>query len=211
MMYSVLMYSGWKSETIHRLFFFRLILWKLTMICQDRLRIHAHIRLYPKSRKEQRSKTHPKKERCFAQTRLEVAELQAEVIRLQHQLQETTAELNVAKSNASGGGGGGGGGGATELVLVDPLRSAAVAVETAQAEEEGDETEVGGVRAATGRALSPLRASGAAGAPTRGLRRPPQQQAAVVWVGRLVVALFVIVRWRAVLRVFGLRMRTATA
>eukprot|EP01046_Picozoa_sp_COSAG06_P067508 COSAG06_NODE_17533_length_935_cov_65.465311_1_plen_182_part_00 len=181
------------------------------MICQDRLRIHTHIRLYAKSRTEQRSKTHSKKERCFAQTRLEVAELQAEVIRLQHQLQETTAELNVAKSNASGGGGGGGGGGATELVLLDPLRSAAMAVETAQAEEEGDETEVGGVRAATGRALSPLRASGAAGAPTRGLRRPPQQQAAVVWVGRLVVALFVIVRWRAVLRVFGLRMRTATA
>ena len=181
------------------------------MICRDRLRIHAHICLYAKSRKEQRSKTHPKKERCFAQTRLEVAELQAEVIRLQHQLQETTAGLNVAKSNASGGGGGGGGGGATELVLLDPLRSTAVAVETAQAEEEGDETEVGGVRAATGRALSPLRASGAAGAPTRGLCRPPQQQAAVVWVGRLVVALFVIVRWRAVLRVFGLRMRTATA
>ena len=181
------------------------------MICRDRLRIHAHICLYAKSRKEQRSKTHPKMERCFAQTRLEVAELQAEVIRLQQQLQETTAELNVAKSNASGGGGGGGGGGATELVLLDPLRSTAVAVETAQAEEEGDETEVGGVRAATGRALSPLRASGAAGAPTRGLRRPPQQQAAVVWVGRLVVALFVIVRWRAVLRVFGLRMRTATA
>ena len=36
------------------------------------------------------------------------------------------------------------------------------------------------MRAATGRALSPLRASGAARAPTRGLRRPPQQQAAVV-------------------------------
>eukprot|EP01046_Picozoa_sp_COSAG06_P116271 COSAG06_NODE_63244_length_263_cov_0.140244_1_plen_48_part_10 len=27
--------------------------------------------------------------------------------------------------------------------------------------------------------------------------RPPQRQGAGVWVGRLVVALFVIVRWRA--------------